>query len=166
MTPRTQMINDLEYTLIARERNKVLFTPYALLTEKKFGYFPTNLDNCPSVTLHRKECKVTKIFFGKNKAIMIESHVDGKHYLDPISALSDTDVEKIVTEAEKIHRKNTYYKDIPIDWMEYHSEPTHYECVRGYGCTHYKDFQTEYIYKDDGLFKRRVKDEDGRIWTR
>ena len=172
---RKDIIGEINLMLLTRVRNKVLFTPYALVTSKKFGYYPTDLENCPKVKIGRKDYHITKIFLTiftapyscKDMDVMMECHDDnGKHTLKSLEVLNDDNLQTLYSKAQKIYTENVYHKDIPIDKFEFHGEPTHAECAAGYGCTHYKSFQMEYLYKDDGLFKRRVADFDGRIWTR
>ena len=55
--------------------------------------------------------------------------------------------------------------------LEYHRKPTASEIKFGYGATHYLDFPIEKCIKGinkDGLtiFKKRIKGNDGLIYTR
>ncbi len=50
--------------------------------------------------------------------------------------------------------------------LEYHREPTPAEIKFGHGATHYRDFPLMECVKDNGDVKKRLKSEDGLIYTR
>ena len=61
------------------------------------------------------------------------------------------------------------YKNLQIlnnSPIEYHRKPTQSEIKRGYGATHYQQFQpSNYINPKTGLIKGRIKGIDGLIYT-
>jgi len=50
--------------------------------------------------------------------------------------------------------------------IEYHRKPTASEIRFGYGATHYRDFPVAQCLKKDGSLKKRLKADDGLIYTR
>jgi len=52
------------------------------------------------------------------------------------------------------------------DVVEYHRKPTKSEIRFGHGATHYRDFKKEEFLKKDGTVKKRIKADDGLIYTR
>lgn len=50
--------------------------------------------------------------------------------------------------------------------LEYHRKPTPGEIKFGYGATHYRDFPMKECLKKDGSIKKRLKGDDGLIYTR
>jgi len=50
--------------------------------------------------------------------------------------------------------------------ITYSRKPTAAEIKFGHGATHYRDFPIDQCKKKDGSFKKRLKADDGLIYTR
>jgi hypothetical protein len=50
--------------------------------------------------------------------------------------------------------------------ITYHRKPTASEIKFGHGATHYRDFTAKDVTKTDGNLKKRLKADDGLIYTR
>ena len=158
---REELLAKLTATLNNQPDKKILFTDF-IYNNNIVAYAPKDFLKTVEATIGRRDVEITKVIL-YNEQIFVESY-DGNldRYFDSIEKIKTNDLESLVAQLAIIIGEN--FKDVPCETFQYHSEPTYEEIKRGYGSMHYRSFPWEVVANKQGHCKRRIKDENGRMW--